>query len=367
VRGDGTIYRRKDSPSFWIQFCSRGKVYRELGGRTEKEARKRLRERIRQIQGDRFVGLEQERLTVDEVLDGYVKDLSARKAKSIDSTLCHVAPVRAVFGPMRALTLRTSELQKYQERRLAAGKAPQTVDHELGALRAALNLAKRQERLGRTPFVPMLRPDNRRTGFFEGSEFEAVALNLPEPIADVARFAYASGWRRGEVISLTWEQIDRAAREVRLPTSKNGRPRLIPLEGILWQIIERRWTARQYALPTGETAIAPLVFHRRGRPVGDFRKAWAVACANAKVPGRLFHDLRRSAVRDFVRAGVSETVAMSITGHRTRSVFDRYDISSQRDKRTALLVTEAHREKGPTGAIAPFAGRADLSSKVRSS
>jgi integrase len=359
----------------------RGKVYRELGGRTEKEARKRLRERIRQIQGDRFVGFEQERLTVAEILDGYERDLAARKAKSIDSTLCHLAPVRAALGPMRALGLRTSELQKYQERRLAEGKAPQTVDHELGALRAAFNLAKRQERISRTPFVPMLRPDNRRTGFFEGAEFEAVASNLPEPIADVARFAYGSGWRRGELIGdrkkedpgLTWDRVDRAAREVRLSTSKNGKPRVIPLEGILWQIIERRWIARQYELPSGETAISPLVFHRYGRPIGDFRKAWSAASVKAglghfeeyvtkrgqrkkRYVGKIFHDLRRSAVRDFVRAGVPETVAMSITGHRTRAVFDRYDIASQRDKRAALTATEAHREaQSPMSNIAPFA------------
>jgi integrase len=196
-------------------------------------------------------------------------------------------------------------------------------------------------------------------------------------LADVARFAYASGWRRGELVGnrkkkehepgLTWERVDRAVREVRLSTSKNGRPRVIPLEGILWEIIERRWAARQYELPSGETAISPLVFHRRGRPIGDFRKTWAAACEKANVPGRLFHDLRRSAVRDFVRAGVPETVAMSITGHRTRAVFDRYDIASQRDKRAALLATETHREGQPACGITLFAGRADPSSKPHSS
>lgn len=378
MRGDGSIIQRKDSPNFWIQFCVRGKAYREFGGRTRKEARTRLRTRIREIQGDRFVGLEQERLTVGEVLDGYERDLAARKAKSIESTLCHLAPVRAALGPVRALALRTSDLQKYQERRLSAGKAPQTVDHELGALRAAFNLAKRQERLGRTPFVPMLRPDNRRTGFFEAAEFEAVASSLPEPIADVARFAYASGWRRGELIGdpkkkepgLTWDRVDRTAREVRLSTSKNRDGRVIPLEGILWQIIERRWAARQYELPTGETAISPLVFHRRGRRVGDFRKAWAAASVKAglghfeeyvargqrrkRYVGKIFHDLRRSAVRDFVRAGVPETVAMSITGHRTRAVFDRYDISSQRDKRAAFRATEAHRDQAQPSNVTPI-------------
>ena len=191
----------------------------------------------------------------------------------------------------------------------------------------------------------MFRTDNRRSGFFERREFEAVAANLPDPLADVARFGYASGWRRGEIVGLRWEQIDRCAREARLYTSKSGRGRVLPLEGQLWTLVERRWLARSYELQNGDTALSPLVFHRHGRPVGDFRKAWAAACAKANVPGRIFHDLRRSFARDAVRSGVPQSVVMEVGGWRTTSVFMRYDISSERDKRAALARTEAHRDE----------------------
>jgi integrase len=109
--------------------------------------------------------------------------------------------------------------------------------------------------------------------------------------------------------------------------SKNGRGRTVAIEGDLRALIERRWQARRIKAKDGSVRVADLVFHRCGRPVGDFRKAWAAACVAAglyrvggvnddgtekRIPTRLFHDLRRSGVRNMVRAGVRERVAMEI-------------------------------------------------------
>ena len=92
--------------------------------------------------------------------------------------------------------------------------------------------------------------------------------------------------------------------------------------------------------------LIPVVFHIEGNPFKSYRKAWKTACRKAGLPGRIPHDLRRTAVRNLVRAGVSEVVAMKMTGHKTRSIFDRYDIVSQGDlndaarKLETLMVTK---------------------------
>jgi hypothetical protein len=119
------------------------------------------------------------------------------------------------------------------------------------------------------------------------------------------------------------------------------------LEGDLAEVIDRRGQARLFE-QDGNLRVAALVFHRDGEPVGDFRKACATACEAAGVPEKLFHDLRPTAARNMVRAGVPERVAMAVTGHLTRSMFDRYNIVSEDDLRMAAQKTTLYVDTLPT-------------------
>ena len=109
----------------------------------------------------------------------------------------------------------------------------------------------------------------------------------------------------------------------------------------LVDVIDTQWKEHERLKAAG-------VIHRNGKPVREFRGAWEAACEAAGCPGMLIHDMRRSAVRGLVRAGVPEKTAMQITGHRTRSVFDRYFIIAESDVKTALgkLANGTGTEKG---------------------
>jgi integrase len=196
------------------------------------------------------------------------------------------------------------------------------------------------------PAIPSLPENNTRRGFFERHEFESLVLHLREPLSEMARFAYATGWRLGEIRGLRWEYVDRRAREVRIPDSKNSEGRVLPLDENLWALIERRWTRREFKKPDGGSSLSEFVFHFRGRPMPEttIRRWWMDASTKAGLPKKLFHDFRHSAVRDMIRGGVPQTVAMSISGHKTESMFRRYNITTTADKLEALRLRQRYVE-----------------------
>jgi integrase len=178
----------------------------------------------------------------------------------------------------------------------------------------------------------MIEARNRRTGFFETGEFKAVVNRLDADVRPLAEFLFWSGWRRGEAIGLEWRSVDFAAGVIRIEQSKNDEPRTLPFRALpaLADLLARQ-RERTDAVQDARGVIVPWIFHRDGRPIRTFSRVWASACRAAGVPGRLVHDLRRTAARNLSRAGVPERVIMELCGWKTRSVFDRYRIANEAD------------------------------------
>ena len=134
-----------------------------------------------------------------------------------------------------------------------------------------------------------------------------------------------SGWRKQEILGLTWEEIDAAGGVIRLSParSKTLVGRILPISQPIADALNRRRARRDPA--------SPLVFHRDGIPVRRWRTAWRTACQAAGVPTRFLHDCRRTAARNLIRASVPERVAMLLTGHKSRAIFDRYNIINEQE------------------------------------
>ena len=171
----------------------------------------------------------------------------------------------------------------------------------------------------------MLQEDNVRQGFFEAEAFLAVSKQLPAELQPVASFAHIMGWRKEEVLALTWRQVDFQAETVRLEprTTKNREGRTVFMTAKLRKLLEEQ-RIETTAFERQTAQIISWVFHRGGKPIKSFKEAWQSACKRAGYPALLLHDLRRTAVRNMIRAGIPERVAMHMAGHRTRTIFDDF-------------------------------------------
>ncbi len=354
VRGMGRVFQRGGRDIWWVYFHFRGKEYRlSSGSRNKNDAERFLAQQRDKVGADRlglkpFIPPRQDRVRVNELLNALETDYRLRSIKSWPQFQAHLKPIRKAFGHLKAVEITEDDVDRYIEAR-RANKSVATVNRETQLLGQALRRAVKGHRLSGMPTIRHLPERNVRRGFFERGDFEALVKVLPESLRDFTRFAYLTGWRRGEIASLTWADVDLNANMIRLrpEASKTGEGRTVALEGDLRVLIDRRWSARH--LPTQEGArIVPWVFHRRGRPIKEFRKAWVAACKKTKLEGRLFHDLRRTAIRNMTRAGVSQAVAMAISGHRTASVFRRYDITTEADIREAMQKTQEYVDRLPT-------------------
>ena len=193
-------------------------------------------------------------------------------------------------------------------------------------MKRAFSLARIAGDIVYQPHIQLLdESDNVRQGFVNPAEFVKLHDNLTDYLKPIIEFLYLTGMRSGAAKKLEHKHIDLEAKVIRLPIelSKNKKGLTIPLSGRLLSLVQEAWNNRSLE--------CPYLFHHKGEPIGDFRKAFDAACAAAGLQGILPHDLRRSAVRNFIRAGVKESVAMRLSGHRTRSVFDRYNIVSEDD------------------------------------
>ena len=141
----------------------------------------------------------------------------------------------------------------------------------------------------------------------------------------VFNFSGIRSWRKQEILGLTWEEIDMAGGVIRLSPgrSKTLVGRILPISPPIAEALARRRARRDPG--------SSLVFHRDGIPVRRWRTAWRTACQAAGVPTRFLHDCRRTAARNLIRANVPERVAMLLTGHKSRAIFDRYNIFTSRN------------------------------------
>jgi integrase len=311
-----------------------------------------------------------EKVLVQNLFDDVLLDYRANGYASLgDATVRIKKHLGPFFGARRACHVSNANAQEYIIARTKAGASLATVSNELSLLRRALHLGVQNRKLAVAGYIGLPKnADVPRKGFVEIEQYRALISYLPSHLKAIVSMAFFSAMRKGELLGLKWSQVDLAEGFIRLTAeeTKTRQARTVPIAAEPLPMLRMEKLRRDREDPTCDSVF----FRERMRnvdgegsalvPLGDFGKAWEHACVAAglgqlvqvgtrmagrgkkvekpvfRYRGLIFHDLRRSGVRQLIRSGVHEHVAMKISGHRTRSIFQRYDIVSEADLRDAV-------------------------------
>lgn len=325
---------------WWIKYYSNGRPV-EVCAETDNydEALSKLRERMAKAARIRQHSVDPAFVKVDQLLDLLIEDYEFKKRASIIDTKARIEKnIRPFFESKRAIDVTTTMLKRYVKSRKAEDA---TINREMALIRRAFRLGFQHDPqlVERVPYFPMLEVDNARQGIVSYEQYRALYYALKDrPYARTALvIAYHTGARKGEIRKIRLEFVDLKNERIELvrKTTKNKTGRYLPIYGDMAAELEM-------AMAAARKDESAYLIQENGRPVFDFEKAWKTACKSAGVPAALFHDLRRTAATNMIEAGMSEKEAMEITGHKTRSIFERYNIVHTKRQKEAGQKLEKH-------------------------
>jgi len=383
TRGTGSIFRMKGSANYWIKYYRNGKPIRESADTTkEQKAGKLLQQRLGQVENGTLIDPPNRRLTVDDIYTSLLQVYQIDDKASFEGTEQRWNKrLKLHFGGVRALNVTTPTIERYVLWCREQGLANATINRDMAALRRAFNLALRSRRIQQVPAFPRLKESAPRSGFIEEPQYRELVKHARVLwLRALLTTAYSFGFRKGELLNLRVKQVNILERTIRLNAgeTKSGDGRVVRLTQDALLLLQ--------ACISGKGGDDYVFTRENGEQVCDFREAWASLCCAAglgqvlcpncsnsgqgiavavdsegrcvqckkrpKHPlyvGPIFHDLRRSAVRNMVRRGIGERVAMQISGHKTRTVFDRYNIVSESDLIEAARKIEAGQQENSFG------------------
>jgi integrase len=345
---DGTQHKTR---TWYMQYFDHGRRVRESCKTEDRhDAQRKLTARLAEIGAGRNIGNNAKGITFEAVRDAWLAQPRKNGKIQRASGLQHISNF---FKGWRIADINEHGIERYLKEQRNAGHADPTVRRQLTNLRAILRFANADNRFGlaAVPSFRHLMPNDSkpRRNTVTTSDFNKLLRLLPEKCRPLAMFQFCTGCRTGAALKITWDMVAADYSEIQLPGEiiKNAEDLTLPLAG------KGLGTVAAYLRKSFRRAGKPIFAVGEDGAKGNGREAyryhWNRACAKLdlgkfdektrRYSGLRPHDLRRVAITHMIRAGVPRKVAMMISGHKTESVFERYNIVETSDMRRALEKT----------------------------
>lgn len=356
-KGEGSLLLLKGCKIWYAQFYQNGKQVRvSTGTRVKMEALAELRRLMGRADQGMTPPTELKKIKYGQLREGLLENYEEKENRTLhrtaagDETIGGLKALDTFFGfsadnpGPSVLAITTATGKAFAKRQRAAGFSPATINRSLACLRRMFTIAREEGKIQSAPLIRLLKEPAARTGFITQKQFDELLAALPSHLRPLITFLYWCGCRLGEAKSIQWKQVNLENRLIELEAdqTKNKEKRTIPLPSI---VVEQLASIE----PKPKTDLA--------FDTTNLRTEWAKACTAVglgtmeaqksdnntwqKYSGLIIHDLRRSAIRNLMNAGVSENVAMKISGHITNSVFKRYHIVNTEDTTAAMRQVES--------------------------
>jgi len=297
------------------------------------------------IREDRYLGINKE-IFLKQLSDWYLSLEDVKKKKSFERDRRSVEKLNEFFGtqPLRHLT--ASMITQYQAKRLGEvsyrkkSTSPATVNREVSCLRTMFNKAVLDGKVERNPTkgVKLLRENNERERILSFEEWGRYKAKCPRWYLPIAVTAYRTGMRKSEMVTLIRSRVDLRGGFIRLRAedTKTGKARSIPIHHELIGILKR------------VLKVSPLncnrIFHRDGKPINSNHIRWAhdLVCKKAGIEDFTFYDFRHTCINQWRKDGHDYFKIMAASGHKTISVFKRYNMVDEKELRSLIESVPSH-------------------------
>lgn len=341
------LYLRGET--WWLSINAHGQRFRGSTGvrggkpgKPPREAELFRAQKLTELGRGNLAAMQADRVTIADLVQGLLNRQRAESRVGVDNVEDRTRFFVQWYGTWKAILFTPDHMLTYALRRKDAGAAVATINTEIAYLRRAYALAVRSGRLAYVPLFERLPGANKRHGTIDDATLDLILAHLRPNLRPVIRFLRLTGWRRNEGLRLEWRRVDWPNQQVRLDTSKTGRPRAVPFNTYpaLAELL-REQRASADAVQQGRGVIVAHVFHdQEGKPIteGALFNAWRRACIAAKVgaPRPLIHDLRRTLSTEMDSQGVPWAVQKAVTGHASDKQHGDYVQAPRRDVEEGL-------------------------------